>query len=78
MNPYSFSENLLVAFKKLKLLLEKQKISYMLIGGIAVFLWGEPRAIQNMDIVALISKNRAFNFPKEAKKYGFSYQERRS
>jgi len=76
MNPYSFSENLLVALKKLKLLLEKQKISYMLIGGIAVALWGEPRATQDIDIVVLISKDRAFHFLKEAKKYGFSYQER--
>ncbi|MQY59440.1 MAG: hypothetical protein GH144_07535 [Clostridia bacterium] len=50
----------------------------MLIGGIAVALWGEPRATQDIDIVVLISKDRAFDFLKEAKKYGFSYQERRS
>lgn len=74
MNPYSFSENLLVALKKLKSLLEKQKISYMLIGGIAVALWGEPRATQDIDIVVLISKDRVFDFLKEAKKYGFSYR----
>ena len=77
MNPYSFSENLLVALKRLRLLLEKQKISYMLIGGIAVALWGEPRATQDIDIVVLVSEDRAFDFLKEAKKYGFSYQERR-
>lgn len=74
MNPYSFSENLLVALKKLKLLLEKQKTPYMLIGGIAVALWGEPRATQDIDIVVLISKDRAFDFLKEANKYGFSYR----
>jgi hypothetical protein len=50
----------------------------MLIGEIAVALWGEPRATQDIDIVVLISKDRAFDFLKEAKKYGFSYQERRS
>lgn len=74
MNPYSFSENLLVALKKLKLLLEKQRTPYMLIGGIAVALWGEPRATQDIDIVVLISKDRAFDFLEEAKKYGFSYR----
>ena len=78
MNPYSFSENLLAALKKLKSLLEKQRTPYMLIGGIAVALWGEPRATQDIDIVVLISKDRAFDFLEEAKKYGFSYQERRS
>ena len=76
MSPYSFSENLLGALKKLKLLLEKQKTPYMLIGGIAVALWGEPRATQDIDVVVLISKDRVFDFLKEAKKYGFSYQER--
>ena len=50
----------------------------MLIGEIAVALWGEPRATQDIDIVVLISKDRAFDFLTEAKKYGFSYQERRS
>ncbi len=49
----------------------------MLIGEIAVALWGEPRATQDIDIVVLISKDRAFDFLKETKKYGFSYQERR-
>ena len=51
--------------------MEKQKT-----GGIAVALWGEPRATQDIDIVVLISKDRVFDFLKEAKKYGFSYQER--
>jgi len=66
MNPYSFSENLLAALKKLKLLLEKQRTPYMLIGGIAVALWGEPRATQDIDIVVLIPKDRAFDFLEEA------------
>jgi len=35
---------------------------------------GEPRAIQDIDIVVLISKDRVFNFLKEVKKYGFSYR----
>lgn len=50
----------------------------MLIGGIAVALWSEPRATQDIDIVVLIFKNRAFDFLRKTKKYGFSYQERRS
>ncbi len=71
-------ENLTQSKKKLKLLLEKQKICYMLIGRIAVALWDEPGATRDIDIVVLISKNRAFDFSKEANEYGFSYQERRS
>ncbi len=74
MSPYSFSENMLGVLKKLKLLLGREKVPYMLIGGIAVALWGEPRATQDIDIVVLISKDRVFDFLKEAKKYGFSYQ----
>ena len=46
----------------------------MLIGGIAVALWGEPRATQDIDIVVLISRDRVFDFLKEVKKYGFSYR----
>ena len=49
----------------------------MLIGGIAVALWGEPGTTRDIDMVVLISKDRAFDFLTEAKKYGFSYQERR-
>ena len=76
MSTYSFSENMLGVLKKLKLLLKKEKVPYMLIGGIAVALWGEPRATQDIDIdiVVLMGKNRVFGFLKEAKKYGFSYQ----
>ena len=62
----------------IKLLLEKQKISYVLIGGITVALWGEPRATQDIDIVVLISNDKIFDFLKKTKKYDFSYKERRN
>jgi len=39
----------------------------MLIGGIALALWVEPRATQDIDKVVLIPKDRGIDFLEEAK-----------
>lgn len=42
------------ALKELCLLLEDQGIEYMLIGGLAVGIWGEPRATVDIDFLVAI------------------------
>ena len=48
---------------------------YMLYGGLAAALWGEPRYTEDVDIVLFIPERKAFTFLRQAAKHGFSVDE---
>lgn len=43
-------------FKKFCGLMKAAGIDYLIIGGIAVGVWGEPRLTEDIDMIAFISK----------------------
>lgn len=48
---------------------------YMLYGGMAAALWGEPRYTEDVDLVLFIPERKAFVFLREAAKRGFYVDE---
>ena len=48
---------------------------YMLYGGLAAALWGEPRYTEDVDLVLFIPERKAFVFLREAAKRGFHVDE---
>lgn len=54
-------------------LLEKEKIPYLLIGGLAVGILGEPRMTQDIDLILFIPKTSIPNFLKKLKNEGFGF-----
>jgi len=52
--------------------LEKEKIPYLLIGGLAVGVWGEPRMTQDIDLILFIPKNSIPKFLGKIKNEKFS------
>ena len=52
--------------------LEKQKIPYLIIGGLAVGVLGEPRMTQDIDLIIFIPKNDLPKLLDKIKKDGFS------
>lgn len=57
--------------KALVKLLSVQKIKYIILGGVAVSVYGEPRMTADIDVNVLISKDRIREFLKKAKKHHF-------
>lgn len=60
-------------FKKAIQFLEKYKFEYLIIGGIAVGVIGEPRATGDLDVDLLLSKDKINDFLNCAKKEGFKF-----
>jgi predicted nucleotidyltransferase len=60
-------------FSEVVRLLEKEKIDYFFIGGLAVNVLGEPRMTQDIDLIAFISKKQVQDLLKTAEKIGFKY-----
>jgi len=55
--------------------LEKAKIDYLLIGGVAVGVWGKPRITEDIDFIIFISRKEIKRITKEADKLGLEFKE---
>ncbi|MFH0764621.1 MAG: nucleotidyltransferase [Candidatus Omnitrophota bacterium] len=66
MNPVS------IQLKALSIFLSKQKIDYAILGGIAVFIYGEPRLTSDVDVNIALDKDDIRKFLKDGKRYGFA------
>ena len=51
--------------------LSEQKIKYIILGGIAVSIYGEPRLTADIDVNIIFDKKKISEFLKGAKKHGF-------
>lgn len=60
-----------VQLRKLIECLSGQRIKYIILGGIAVSIYGEPRLTADIDVNIIFDKNKISEFLKHAKKYGF-------
>jgi hypothetical protein len=60
-------------YKKAVSFLNKEKYEYIVIGGIAVGLLGEPRATGDVDIDILLETKQIPGFLRKAKKAGFKF-----
>lgn len=65
MNPLVLQLRALVKF------LAAQKIPYVILGGVAVSIYGEPRLTADIDVNIILDKRRIMVFLDRAKKYGF-------
>jgi len=68
-------EKLEAVFGKVIKFLEKYKIPYFIIGGIAAGVLGEPRATGDVDINIKLKKNFIKDFLRYADKAGFTFDE---
>lgn len=57
--------------------LEKEKISYLIIGGLAVGVIGEARVTQDIDLIIFINKSELKTFLNKASKKGFDFDEQK-
>lgn len=57
--------------KALVKFLSEQRIKYIILGGIAVSIYGEPRLTADIDVNIILGKTRIREFLNKAKKYGF-------
>jgi hypothetical protein len=48
---------------------------YLLYGGLAAGLWGEPRYTEDVDVVLFVPERHAYRFLRTAAKHGFSVDE---
>ncbi|MEW5694246.1 MAG: nucleotidyltransferase [Candidatus Hydrogenedentota bacterium] len=62
-------------FKKIIIFLEKNKIGYLIIGGIAASILGYPRFTKDVDIILFVKKQQIKNLLKKFKNEGFSFDE---
>jgi len=62
-------------YKKVVIFLNKEKYEYLVIGGIAVGLVGEPRSTGDVDIDILLRPEQLPDFFRKAKRAGFKFQE---
>lgn len=60
-------------YRKTITLLEKEEIPYLLIGGLAVGILGEPRMTQDIDLIIFIPKTGVPAFLKKLKSEGFDF-----
>ena len=58
-------------FKKLFSSLNKESIKYLVVGGIAVNLYGIERATADIDIILMLDERNVLKFSKVIKKLGF-------
>lgn len=57
-------------------LMEKAKTDYLVIGGIAVGVFGEPRFTQDVDVIIFIEKTKLEAFLARSEETGFSFDEK--
>ena len=60
-----------IQLKALADLFKETKTKYVIIGGLAVSLYGEPRATFDIDVNVLLAEENLDNFLKISKRYGF-------
>lgn len=72
MKELSFSEY----FRKSFQLLKSTNIDYLIIGGVAVGVWGEPRLTEDIDVIVFISKKDVRKILLKANKNGFIFNEK--
>lgn len=48
---------------------------YLLYGGLAAALWGEPRYTEDVDLVLFVHERHSYKFLREAAKHGFAVDE---
>jgi len=69
---------LIQSLKELCLFLDEMRIEYMLVGGLAVGIWGEPRATVDIDFL-VSTKTKDFDYlkqkVKESKKFIFIHDD---
>ena len=56
--------------------LEKEKVDFFLLGGVALSFLGEPRLTRDMDVDIFLTKDQAIGFLKKAKKAAFKFDEK--
>lgn len=61
--------------KKTVTFLDNNKIEYLIIGGIAAGILGEPRMTQDVDLILFIQKENLLTFLKSAKATGFIFNQ---
>ena len=54
---------------------EAGQFEYLLYGGLAAGLWGEPRYTEDVDFVLFVPERHAYRFLRVAAKHGFSVDE---
>jgi len=62
-------------YRKIVSLLNKERFNYLVIGGIAAGVMGEPRVTGDIDFCIFIKKEEAKNFLKKVKKGGFKFEQ---
>ncbi len=65
-------------FKKTVELLEKTKIDYFIIGGVAVGVWGNPRVTEDIDIIVFVSKKDIESIVDTAQNLGFEFDKEKA
>lgn len=69
--------NLDQAYLRIIDFLEKVKVPYLIIGGLAIGVIGEARVTQDIDLIIFIKKNELETFLKKASKNGFAFEEQK-
>lgn len=64
-------------FKKVVLFLNQEKLGYIIIGGVAAGVLGEPRMTGDVDVDILLEKDHIGEFLSKAKKDGFKIDEKK-
>lgn len=60
-------------YKKVVSFLNREKVKYIIIGGIAAGVWGEPRVTGDIDVDILLDKDNISEFLNKAKRTGFKF-----
>jgi len=57
-------------------LIEASKVDYLIIGGVAVGVWGNIRVTEDLDLMIFIPRAKVRNLLKNAKSLGFEFNEK--
>ena len=71
------SKSIILLIRKILKISQQEKINLMFIGGIAVSVWGNPRATYDIDIVAQIDIEKIKDILKIFYKNNFGYDEKK-
>lgn len=63
--------NFEICLQSLVKCLKELKIDYVILGGIAVAVYGEPRLTADIDVNVILDKDKLTNFLTKTEKYGF-------
>ncbi|MCM8795642.1 MAG: nucleotidyltransferase [Candidatus Omnitrophica bacterium] len=58
-------------------LVERSKVDYLIIGGVAVGVWGKPRLTEDLDLMIFIQRKNLKIVFENAKKLGFKFNEKK-